>query len=211
MARKTKKYHYIYKTICNVTNRYYVGMHSTNNLNDDYLGSGKRLRASIRKHGADNHTKEILEYYDTRELLVEAEVESITDDMIGDKNCMNLMGGGTGGFISDEQQKHRSECGGKALHLKLKSDLEFKKEWRDKMVSGINRAYSTGKKDKNWGKDWTGKKHSEETKLKMRKPKNVGENNSQFGKCWITNEKENKKIMRGDTIPDGWRLGRVIK
>jgi hypothetical protein len=36
-------------------------------------------------------------------------------------------------------------------------------------------------------------------------------NNSQFGTCWITNGKENKKIFKGDNIPNGWRLGRVIK
>ena len=34
-------------------------MHSTNNLNDGYLGSGKRLRYSIQKYGVDSHIKEI--------------------------------------------------------------------------------------------------------------------------------------------------------
>lgn len=29
-----RKYHYIYKTTCSITNRFYVGMHSTNNLED---------------------------------------------------------------------------------------------------------------------------------------------------------------------------------
>ena len=38
-----------------------------------------------------------------------------------------------------------------------------------------------------------------------------GKNNSQYGTCWITNEKESKKIFKGDLIPDGWRLGRKIK
>lgn len=35
-----------------------------------------------------------------------------------------------------------------------------------------------------------------------------GERNSQYGTCWITNEKANKKIHKGDLIPNGWRLGR---
>jgi len=59
-----------------------------------------------------------------------------------------------------------------------------------------------------------GKKHSEETKKKMRessKGQGKGDTNSQFGKCWITNEKVNKKINRGDLVPEGFRLGRVMK
>ena len=40
---KKHKYHYIYKTTCNVTGKYYIGMHSTSNLNDGYIGSGRRL------------------------------------------------------------------------------------------------------------------------------------------------------------------------
>ena len=51
MGRKKPHIHYIYKTTCNITNKYYIGMHSTSNLEDGYLGSGKRLRYSIRKYG----------------------------------------------------------------------------------------------------------------------------------------------------------------
>ena len=41
--------------------------------------------------------------------------------------------------------------------------------------------------------------------------KGKGTDNSQYGTCWITNEIENKKIHKGDLIPEGWRLGRRIK
>jgi hypothetical protein len=52
------------------------------------------------------------------------------------------------------------------------------------------------------------KKHSEETKQKIREADRTGNKNSQYGTCWITNEKESKKIHKGDLIPKGWRLGR---
>lgn len=50
-----RKYHYIYKTKCLLTNKYYIGMHSTDNLDDGYVGSGKRLWYSINKHGLKKH------------------------------------------------------------------------------------------------------------------------------------------------------------
>ena len=55
------------------------------------------------------------------------------------------------------------------------------------------------------------KKHSEETKQKMRKSKNVKEKNSQFGTCWITNGSINKKIKNHELIPKGWYKGRKIR
>lgn len=38
----------------------------------------------------------------------------------------------------------------------------------------------------------------------------TGKNNSQFGKFWITNNIENKKINTNDKIPDGWMKGRIF-
>jgi len=73
MARKEKRYHYIYKTTCKITNRFYVGMHSTDNLEDGYIGSGKLLIYSIRKHGKENHVKEILKFLPNRTSLKERE------------------------------------------------------------------------------------------------------------------------------------------
>jgi hypothetical protein len=214
MARKQKTIHYLYKTTCLVTGRYYIGMHSTSNLDDGYMGSGRRLTASIRKHGVDNHKKEIIEFFDTRELLVEAEKKVITPEMITDKNCMNLKGGGEGGFISEEQQRHRSECGGKALHLKLKTDKQFKQYWSEQLSNGLKESYKSGKRKNYILNGFKNKKHSEETKKLIGEKNSTnqqGYNNSQYGSCWITNEIENKKIMKGDLIPDGWRLGRKIK
>lgn len=78
MAKKRKKYHYIYKTINLITMRYYYGMHSTYKLDDGYLGSGKRLRYSINKYGEENHVKTILEYFETREELKKRESEIVT-------------------------------------------------------------------------------------------------------------------------------------
>jgi hypothetical protein len=46
----------------------------------------------------------------------------------------------------------------------------------------------------------------------MRKPKNVGDKNPQYGTCWITNGINNKKIKKENPeIPNGWYKGRVLR
>jgi hypothetical protein len=62
-------------------------------------------------------------------------------------------------------------------------------------------------------KNWEGRIHKEETKQKMRKSKNVGQSNSQFGTCWITKDGLNKKIQKFNLelwIESGWTKGRFI-
>ena len=76
-------------------------MHSTSNLDDGYLGSGKRLRYAIRKYGKENFKKEILEFLPDRESLVKRESEIVNEQFIQDELCMNLTTGGSGGFTSE--------------------------------------------------------------------------------------------------------------
>jgi hypothetical protein len=94
-----KKHHVIYHTTCLITNKYYIGMHSTNKLDDGYMGSGKLLWRSIKKHGKENHLYEITEHHESRELLRLREAELVNKDKLKDPFCMNLtLGGGDGGW-----------------------------------------------------------------------------------------------------------------
>jgi hypothetical protein len=211
MVRKQKTIHYLYKTTCIITGRYYIGMHSTCNLEDGYMGSGKRLRYSIRKHGIENHKKEILEFFESRDLLVEAEKVVITPEMLTNNDCMNIMSGGTGGFISVEQQRFRSECAGKARVKRYQNDEEYAKKVRE-LASKI--MFNNHKNGKIKYDTFKGKKHSDETKKLMseiRSKQSIGKGNSQYGTCWIMKDGLNKKIKKEDLetfIKEGWIKGR---
>ena len=49
----------IYKTTNKANGKYYIGQHQTEDLEDGYLGSGKHLKAAIKKYGK-SFVKEIL-------------------------------------------------------------------------------------------------------------------------------------------------------
>lgn len=106
-----RKHHIIYKTTCLITGRYYIGMHSTDDLGDGYIGSGKLLWRSIKKYGKDNHRMEVLEHHESRELLRARERELVTFELLKEDLCMNLTIGGHGGWVkttsSETRQKQR--------------------------------------------------------------------------------------------------------
>lgn len=204
-----RKYHYIYKTTCIITNRFYIGMHSTNNLKDGYIGSGTRLWHSINKHGKENHICEILEFLPNRKSLKAREKEIVNEELIGNEMCMNLQLGGGGGIINQEHHEK----------MKIGASNFAKNGWK----SGIFKKNQEVSKDRfialhKVGKikydTFKGKTHTEETKQKMSRShsgKGTGSQNSQYGKCWITNGIKSNKIFKGDPIPEGWRLGRIMK
>ena len=67
------KYHIIYKTTNLINGKIYVGMHSTDNLNDGYLGSGWILKQVIKKYGKENFKREVLLVLSNRKEAIEVE------------------------------------------------------------------------------------------------------------------------------------------
>lgn len=109
------RFHTIYKTTCVVTGKYYIGMHSSKDPNDSYLGSGKILARSIAKHGIENHKKEILHFAEDRKSLSILEEQIVNEEMLKDPLCMNLKVGGIGGamfghIVSEETKRKLSEA-----------------------------------------------------------------------------------------------------
>jgi hypothetical protein len=83
--------HFIYKTT-HTNGKYYIGRHSTEDLNDGYLGSGKWVSEVKDK---TTLYREILEYVETFEHLVELEDQYLLEHY-GKPNCMNMSNKSTG-------------------------------------------------------------------------------------------------------------------
>ena len=57
--KNLKRKYFVYVTTNNNNKKQYVGDHSTNNLNDKYLGSGTLLTRAIKKYGKEKFKRKI--------------------------------------------------------------------------------------------------------------------------------------------------------
>lgn len=169
-----RKHHYIYRiTRTDGSGKYYIGMHSADDLDDGYFGSGSLLSRSIKKHGKEKHIKEILEHLPTREALKLREKEIVNEELLGDKLCMNLQlgggGGGGGGTTSEISkivwQKPERRARQSELIKAQWCDVEFRKVTNAASSERMKQLHASGKVK--YG-TFAGKKHSEETLAKMR-------------------------------------------
>ena len=123
-------------------------MHATNKLEDGYIGSGKLLKAAIKKYGKENFKKKILYVFDNFEDMVEKEKQLCNEDVMNSPNYYNLKEGGEGGVYSEEAKRKISES-----HL-------GKKMPKDSIEKGVetrkrNGSYRTGENHHMYGKSHT--------------------------------------------------------
>ena len=209
MARADqRKYHYIYK-ITRDDGKYYIGMHSTDDLDDGYFGSGQRISRSIKKHGRERHSKQILEFCESRRILRDREKEIITEEMRNDPLCMNIAPGGGGGFIDSNHQRKCSSAGGK-IGGKIAGPIVGKmKSAKENRLKTNMKRYGVGNKP-TYG--MLGKNHSIESRQQM-SISGSGEKNSQFGTCWVTKDSKPIKIKKeqvDEYLANGYSRGRKL-
>lgn len=213
--------HYLYKTTCVITGKFYIGIHSTKNLEDGYLGSGKVLKRSISKHGAENHIRDILEFLPCRETLKDTERKIVNETLLADPLCMNLKLGGEGGWdhqnSNSDIQRSKGAKARERMAWLLKNDPDWaakrRQQLKDNGRKQILRAHAEGKVRYD---TFTGRKHTPETIEKMRKPKNGGSLNSQFGMVWVYSltEKRSHRVPASELESwnsKGWIKGRKMK
>ena len=187
----------------------YIGKHICTCGPCKYMGSGKRLRYAIKKHGIENFKKEILFSFETETEMNAKEAELVNEEFVDRNDTYNLCFGGNGGFgyinkflsngMLGKQQSVRQKTKAKELMTQLQMKLDMKEIGR---IGGLK---SSG---------FSNRLHTKETKHKISVANSIrskGSKNSQFGTMWITNGSENRKIKKDlDSIPEGWYKGRQM-
>lgn len=150
----------IYKTTNLINDKIYIGKDSKHN--PEYLGSGKLLKQAIKKYGASNFNKTIIEKCSSTDTLNEREIFWISFYNSTDRNIgYNIACGGTGGdTISNhpnkaEISKNQSEwmLENNPTRGRKRSEQEIEK-WKKSIGDKL-----TGKNHPSYGKH-----HSEKTK-----------------------------------------------
>ena len=227
-------YYTVYEIKNKVTGKTYIGKHKTDNIYDDYLGSGKYLKRSIKKYGKDCFEKVIIYVFDNKEDMETKEEELVNDEYVKNKNTYNLKKGGKEGgwdYINDKENSpifHAKTV----VTTKIKHGDDFfsirgKAGVKKQMDLGIHPLIDVWSKSDDpeikkrrseiAGKAFRGQHHTEETKKKIGNANSIhqqGKGNSQYGTCWIYKDKENKKIKKDDLdsyLEHGWIRGRKIK
>lgn len=221
----------VYKITNIIDQKIYIGVHKTKNLNDNYMGSGKRLKYAQNKYGIENFIKEIIAIFDNKEDMFKLESEIVSEDFIKRSDTYNLRVGGFGGFdyLNNPNlyfHKYHNKEHAVYMHSKISAENKY---------IGINKLNLLKDIDKDWVLkryekikqsriennsifSFRGRKHSEETLLKMRdisKTNKLAEKNGSFGTIWIYNIelKINKKIKAEELdlySTNGWIKGRKM-
>lgn len=202
-----RKFHYIYKITRNDgSGKYYIGLHSTDDVDDGYFGSGTYLWHSINKYGKEKHTMEIIEFHESRTAVKLRERELVNEELLKDPLCMNIKRGGEGGWTLEQTLNGNRSA--------LRNHTAIQEKAR-KTLESLGKELFGGKSGfKGFIPNWNGRKHCDETKQKIgssMKVAQAGTLNSQFGTCWVTKDGKSIKINKhelDDYLQLGYRRGR---
>lgn len=93
-----RKYHIVYQTTNTINNMIYVGAHSTDIIEDGYLGSGHRLNLAIEKYGVESFQRQILYIFNTPAEMFSKEATIVNVEFLKRPDVYNIVEGGFGGY-----------------------------------------------------------------------------------------------------------------
>jgi len=196
---------YLYVKIHNKTGLKYFGKTVQDPFK--YKGSGMRWMNHIKKHGYDVTTEIVGYYTNEQECFLAAQKFSDENKIVESKEWANIVTENLSGGAEP------GKLGNIALQKRLQEDENFRNSLLETHRKNAYRLIQEGKL-KPWkdNYDWTGKKHKEESKIKIGQANSVyqkGEGNSCYGLMWITDGFNSTRIKKTDEVPVGWRKGRV--
>jgi len=141
------RYHFVYAVINTINGKYYYGRRSTNILKDNYFGSGKRIKAEIKKYGKEKFIRREMFFFATADDSKKAEQEIIDRCVNNNPQCYNLSKSAAGGYTYYDERNYKhspfqKEKISRANKGRLRPDArksvyerKFNKWWKDRKRS----------------------------------------------------------------------------
>ena len=139
--------HYIYKITHN-NGHFYYGRHSTNNLDDGYMGSGNWVKSVKDKN---NLFKEIIEFASSTDKLKQMEQKYI-DEHYGKQYCMNFSTNSSGGFFASGKNhpSYGKPAVNKNVPMSKEQKLKISKSMTGKKITDVHKNKIITKLTKKW-------------------------------------------------------------
>ena len=140
----------VYKITNLVNGKIYIGVHKTDDLNDDYMGSGTYLKLAQEKYGIENFVREYLQVFDNAEDMFKMESELVNEEFVSRDDTYNLIPGGQFGTFDYENCR-------KMCKLKYPNGTFFGKVHSDetkKKIGCANAIQQRGDKNSQFGTMW---------------------------------------------------------
>lgn len=208
-------YFTVYKITNQVNNKIYIGVHKTNNLDDDYMSSSEVVHYAIKKYGIDKFKKEILFCFDNSTDMFDKEAELVNEEFVQRNDVYNLKVGGYGGWdhihytnehreyvkMAGAARKTQMENFGNPFSgIQTEYNFAINEEFRKRVAALANTPEAIAKRKKTWEQNKT----------------HQGKNNSQYGKkiyidSLFDGDLPNISILNGQRYkpgeePNGWIL-----
>lgn len=201
--------HFVYKTE-SPDGYFYIGKHSTENVNDGYVGSGNWVKSVDRS--LLNRT--ILEFCETADVLVERETYHIQTNFFNPK-CMNLIGQSTGwvkgrlrGDTWNRGKSWSSDVIAKNRQSNLKTRELMTQEQKDLVAHSISLANKGNKKPAGFGEGVRQRLAGVPKSISHRSNIGLSSKNTKFINNSIINTKVKVEQLPG-YLSNGWNLGMV--
>lgn len=201
---------YLYEIRNLLDNKIYIGAHSTNNMDDGYMGSGSRIINAIKKYGKENFVKTILETFRDEDSMFNREKEIVNKSFILRADTYNIAVGGVDGWTKSNR----------IMAEKRKTDPIWLEAKRKNISLGVKRAMSEGKcrctsREFNLLRVEKSRTPESIAKRKSTYAKNrhqQGENHALYGRLALHQENIGWKWVQKELVDDylasGWSRGK---